>query len=175
LLLKIEIVNVVATAEIGDRVDLDKLSQRLEVIYNPSKYRCAYFKDNEMQGKVSIFPSGKMIAVGSKSEEDARRDLLHVTQSLGVNMDTMKVEIRNIVATVDLETVIDLEALQDMIPGIVYEPEQFAGAIFRPAHHQVTVLIFGSGKLVLAGLKTSESLFDMVQSIVQELNPKKFA
>ena len=169
MLLKIEIVNVVATAEIGESVDLDELSQRPEVIYNPSKYRCAYFKDDGMQAKVSIFPSGKMIAVGAKSEETARRDLLHVTQSLGVNIDTIKVKIRNIVATVDLETAIDLEALQDMVPGIIYEPEQFPGAIFRPARHHVTVLVFGSGKLVLAGLKSESEIENALREVLEPL------
>ncbi len=173
--MRIEIVNVVATSDIGESIDLDEISRMPQVIYNPSKYRCAYFKDDGMQAKVSIFPSGKMIAVGAKSEETARRDLLHVTQLLGVNIGTIKVEIRNVVATVDLETAINLEALQDVVPGIIYEPEQFPGAIFRPARHPVTVLIFGSGKLVLAGLKTSESLSDIVQNIVQELNLRDFA
>lgn len=173
--MRIEIVNVVATADISKSINLDEISRMPQVIYNSSKYRCAYFKDDGMQAKVSIFPSGKMIAVGAKSEETAGRDLLHVTQSLGVNINTMKVEIRNIIATGDLETAIDLESLQDMVPGIIYEPEQFPGAIFRPARHHVTVLVFGSGKLVLAGLKTSESLFDIVQSIAQELNLRNFA
>jgi transcription initiation factor TFIID TATA-box-binding protein len=167
--MRIEIVNVVATADIGKRIDLDEISRMPQVIYNPSKYRCVYFKDDGMQAKVSIFPSGKMIAVGAKSEDTARRDLLHVTQSLGVNVDTIKVEIRNIVATVDLETAIDLEALQDMVPGIIYEPEQFPGAIFRPARHHVTVLIFGSGKLVLAGLKSESEIKNAVAEVLEPL------
>ena len=169
MLLKIEIVNVVTTADIGENVDLDEISQMPEVVYNPEKYRCAYFKDSSMQAKVSIFFSGKMIAVGAKSAEAARRDLLHVAQSFGFNTGTMKIEVRNIVATVDLAKAIDLEALQDIVPGIVYEPEQFPGAIFKPAHHHVTVLIFGSGKLVLTGLKSESEVENVVGEVLEPL------
>ena len=175
MLLKIEIVNVVVTAETGESVDLDELSQRLEVIYNPSKYRCAYFKDDGMQAKVSIFPSGKMIAVGAKSEKTARRDLLHVAQSLGVlgiGKDAMKTVVQNIVVTADpgLEKPIDLEALLNMVPGIIYEPEQFPGAIFKPEGHHVTILIFGSGKMVLAGLRSESEIESAVAEVMRALD-----
>ena len=167
--MKIEIVNVVTTADMSENVDLDEISQMPEVVYNPEKYRCAYFKDRSMQAKVSIFSSGKMIAVGAKSAEAARRDLLHVAQSFGINTGMMKIEVRNIVATVDLAMAIDLEALQDIVPGIIYEPEQFPSAIFRSALHHVTVLIFGSGKLVLAGLKSESEIENVVREVLETL------
>ena len=122
-----------------------------------------------MQGKVSIFSTGKMVAIGSKSEEAARRDLLHVTQSMGISKGPMKIEVRNIVATVDLARAIDLEALLDVVPGIIYEPEQFPGAIFRPELHHVTVLIFGSGKMVMAGLKSESGIENVVKEVIDPL------
>ena len=47
-------------------MDLDDLSAHIEVEYNPSKYRCAYFRDDSIEGKVSIFPSDKLIVVGAR-------------------------------------------------------------------------------------------------------------
>ncbi len=88
-----------------------------------------------------------------------------MAQSFGINTGAMKIEDRNIVATVDLAKPIDLEALQDIVPGIIYEPEQFLGTIFKPAHHHVTALILGSGKLVLAGLKSESEIENAVEEV----------
>ncbi len=136
LQLKIEIVNFVTSPTIGESISLEDLADLPFITYNPSRYFCAYFKDESMEAKVSIFNSGKMIAVGVKSEEDARRNLLHVIQVLSklgiVKKNKPKVTVRNIVITLEMGTPVNLEEMQDLIPGLVYEPEQFPGAIFRP-------------------------------------------
>jgi len=63
------IVNVVATAALNQRLDLDELGKFREILHDPSIYggRAAYFKSPNMKGKVSIFASGKMISVGTKN------------------------------------------------------------------------------------------------------------
>jgi TATA-box binding protein (TBP) (component of TFIID and TFIIIB) len=68
--LKTEIVNLVATATLGERIDLEGIATLPFVSYDPARYFCAYFKDETMEAKVSIFTSGKMIAVGAKSNKD---------------------------------------------------------------------------------------------------------
>ncbi len=129
--MKIEIVNLVATAALGESISLEGLTDLPFVTYNPSRYFCAYFKDETMEAKVSIFTSGKMIAVGAKSEAAAKRDLKHVVQVLIkigiVKKSKSEVEVRNIVVTVELNSPINLEELQNLVLGIVYEPEQFPG------------------------------------------------
>ena len=84
---ELEIVNVVATADMHQQVDLIQISQLDYTIYGPEKYggRCAYLKTPEMHGKVSIFLSGKLISVGSKSPEQAQRDLKRTTEILVSN------------------------------------------------------------------------------------------
>ena len=57
--LKTEIVNLVATATLGERIDLEGLAKLPSVNYDPTRYFCAYFKDETMEAKVSIFNSGK--------------------------------------------------------------------------------------------------------------------
>ena len=65
---------------------------------------------------------------------------------------------------------INLEEMQTVAPGIVYEPEQFPGAIFRPIDSVVTVLVFASGKMVVAGLRSVSSTSENVQIVLRELN-----
>jgi len=65
------IVNVVATATLDRSVDLASLPQLFPrlISYDSERYFAAYFKSKDMQGKVSIFSSGKMISVGTRSEK----------------------------------------------------------------------------------------------------------
>ena len=75
----IRIVNVVATCRLPFKVDLESLAAILpgQIKLNPRypKYRCAYVKVEGMKGVVTVFGSGAMISVGSRSVEDAERDL----------------------------------------------------------------------------------------------------
>jgi len=152
------------------------LAELPRVTYNPSRYFCAYFKDENMESKVSIFASGKMIAVGAKSEKTATRDLVHVVQTLSksgfVRNSRLIVTVQNIVVTVELDRTINLDELQELIPGLIYEPEQFPGATFRPLSLDVTVLVFASGEMVVAGLKSVSSIEETVQSVINELGLK---
>jgi TATA-box binding protein (TBP) (component of TFIID and TFIIIB) len=62
---------VVATAELKQFVDLSRLVYVKGFLYDTAIYRCAYLKDNRTKAKVSIFSTGRMISVGTKSYEDA--------------------------------------------------------------------------------------------------------
>jgi TATA-box binding protein (TBP) (component of TFIID and TFIIIB) len=77
--LHVKIVNVVATCKLPFKVDLESLAAMLpeQVRLNPRypRYRCAYVKVEGMKGVVTVFGSGVMIGVGSRSVEDAERDL----------------------------------------------------------------------------------------------------
>jgi TATA-box binding protein (TBP) (component of TFIID and TFIIIB) len=75
----VEMVNVVATCKLPFKVDLESLAAILpeQVKLNPKypRYRCAYVKVEGMKGVVTVFGSGAMISVGSRSVEEAERDL----------------------------------------------------------------------------------------------------
>src|SRR3990170_2847547 len=72
-----KIVNVVATASVNQELDLHELRQHKEIFHDSKVYggRVAYFKTPKMKGKVSIFPSGKMISVGTRTGKNALREL----------------------------------------------------------------------------------------------------
>lgn len=67
-ILKIKVVNVVAAANTGHAIDHPRLARQPQITYNPSRYFRTYFMDHTMEAKVSVFESGKLIAVGAKSE-----------------------------------------------------------------------------------------------------------
>lgn len=166
------IVNVVATAALGQRIDLEEIRKFKEIFHDSDVYggRVAYFKTENMQGKVSIFPSGKMISVGTKSEEDAFRELERAKKFLIkkglIQKVVLKPVTRNMVVSVNFGEPVNLEDLT-FKEHIIYEPEQFPAGIlkiFKP--YKASVLIFGSGKVVVTGL-TSTSQID---SVIERLN-----
>ena len=89
-----------------------------------------------MLGKVIVFSTGKMISVGTKTVEAAVHDLEHAAERLvclGLAARSLaKFSTQNIVATADLEQDINLEKIAIAVPGAVYEPEVFPGAIWHP-------------------------------------------
>jgi transcription initiation factor TFIID TATA-box-binding protein len=162
---KLSIVNLIATADLKQSVDLERLNDSQGFLHDASTYhgRCAYLKDEKTNGKVTIFATGKMISVGARSYAAAKHDLNHATRRLArlglIRKTPIQARLRNIVATADLGRQIDLGKLSLQFPHMIYEPQQFPAAIYLPPELEgASVLIFSNGKLVLAGLKTREHL-----------------
>ena len=157
-LLQLRIVNVVATADLKQLVDQDRTGKLPYCKYDPGVYRCVYVSSPKMYSKVSVFRTGKMISVGTKSERQARHDLRFVADYL-TEADLIKnrrihPRLQNIVASVDLEHRIELAQLASKTPHLIYEPEQFPGAMYHPRDPiGVSILFFASGKAVIAGAK----------------------
>lgn len=173
---------MVATAALNQPVDLERLPTLFPriVFYDPTAYQPpapAYFKSKDMEGKVSIFPSGKMISVGTRSKEKAGQELILVANRLKkARVAELKTEpkIENIVFTADLGFKPDLEKISN-VKGrkVVYEPEQFPGAIIRLSFPQdndnirATILLFASGKIVCVGLKKSEFIYAVIEQLLR--------
>jgi transcription initiation factor TFIID TATA-box-binding protein len=115
-------------------VNLEKLVYAEGFLYDTAIYKCADLKDNKTRAKVSIFSTGKMICVGAKSFHDAKHDLVHATKRLTelrlINPTKIIVKLQNIVATEDISHNIDIERLSVKLPNIIYEAEQFPGAMY---------------------------------------------
>ena len=66
---KYRIRNVIATADLKQNVDAQKFINYPWGTYDLQYYggRCGYVKDETIQGRVTVFLSGKMISIGAKS------------------------------------------------------------------------------------------------------------
>lgn len=170
-MIKTKIVNVVATAALNQKIDLVELRQFREIFHDSNVYggRVAYFKTLTMQGKVSIFASGKLISVGTKSEDAAFHELETAKNFLVkkgvITPPVLQPKICNIVISVDFGKAVDLEDLS-FKERIIYEPDQFPGAILRIVEpHKTTVLIFASGKAVFTGLTSANQIKTTVKRV----------
>jgi transcription initiation factor TFIID TATA-box-binding protein len=174
LLPRLAIVNVVATAELNQLVNLEELVHVPGFFYDTAVYSCAYLKDSKTRGKVSIFSTGKMISIGARSFEAAKHDLSYAARRLArlglISPTDVNPRLQNIVATGDIGHMVDIERFSLKLPDIIYEPEQFPGAIYHARELEgASILIFASGKVVFAGLKSLE-LLQTARQVLAELD-----
>src|SRR5439155_753950 len=155
---KITIENVVASASLGEELDLQAIARVLGgAEYEPEQFPGLIYRLKEPKTAILLFRSGKVVCTGAKSLEHVKTAIDLVTKQIAaagvpVNKDP-EIVVQNIVATSDLGAPIDLNAIAISLGGgkVEYEPEQFPGLVYRIDEPKVVVLLFGSGKLVCTG------------------------
>ena len=160
----IDIVNVVASTKLAEAFDLPKIELDLEgAEYNKMKFPGLVYRVKTPKAAFLIFTSGKIVCTGSKNIEDVRAvitTLAKTLKSIGCKKINLvpEIHIQNIVASADLKTRLNLNAVALGLgfENIEYEPEQFPGLVYRIKQPKVVVLIFSSGKLVITGGKSPE-------------------
>ena len=172
----IEIVNVVASTGIGQEINLNQATLALEgADYDPKRFPGLVYRTKDPKTAALLFRSGKIVCTGAKSIDDVYRGLEKVFQSLrniGIDVKgTPEIKVQNIVASADLHSVLNLNAIAIGLglENIEYEPEQFPGLVYRLSEPKVVVLLFGSGKLVVTGGRVPEDAANAVDRIVKEL------
>lgn len=165
-----QIRNVITTADLKQSVEITRLNDydwgRYDV-FNNYNGRVGYVKDVDMDGRTTVFFSGKLISTGGKSLDNSIEQLYRTKQLLLNNGFIKDVvihpEIRNIVATFDFKKHIDFKKMVGR-KGVIYEPEQFPGLIYKSPCNP-TCLIFSIGKVVIAGSKSEEQIRETIQDL----------
>ena len=173
----INIVNVVASATIDQKLDLDEITRTFpDVEYHPDQFPGLVFRLKSPKTATLLFRTGKMVCTGSKSEEFARKAVKTVVQKLRKGGIKVKkdatVTIQNIVASINLGGKISLEQAARTLPRSMYEPEQFPGLIHRMLEPKTVILLFASGKLVCTGGKTEKDVYRAVNNLHNMLEEK---
>ena len=163
--------NVVASAAFNQPVDLDAVVKAFpHAEYRPQVFPGLAFRLKKPKTCTLIFKTGSMVCTGAKSEVEARRAILKVARELIVTgiitPAKPEIKIQNIVASGSLGGPVDLEALCQRPPvsgSLMYEPEQFPGAMYRMESPRVVFLIFSAGKIVCVGAKKEEEIYKAVE------------
>ena len=168
--LDINIVNVVASASLDQKIDLLAILKVFRnVEYRPKQFPGLVFRLKRPKTATLIFGSGKMVCTGAKSEKMARRAVNKVVRELKNNgiiiLGKPSITIQNMVASANLHGSIDLETAADILDNVMYEPEQFPGLIYRMKDPKTVLLLFASGKLVCTGAKSEEMVYESIVKI----------
>ncbi|PGF14527.1 TATA-box-binding protein [Natrinema sp. CBA1119] len=172
----IEIQNVVASTGIEQELNLEQLGLDLgEADYDPENFPGLVYRTQDPKAAALIFRSGKIVCTGANSEETARGSLSIVfdeLRDLGIDVaESPPIEVQNIVASVDFGHRLNLTAIAIGLglENIEYEPEQFPGLVYRLDEPSVVVLLFGSGKAVVTGAKTTDDVTEATKAVETRL------
>ena len=174
----IEVVNVVASATINQKLDLVEITEKFpDIEYNPDQFPGAVFRLRNPTTATLLFSSGKMVCTGAKSEEMAIKAVNTVVQKLRKGKIKIKnkasVVVQNIVSSINLGGRVHLEQAARTLPRSMYEPEQFPGMIHRMLDPKTVLLIFASGKLVCVGARQEDEIHrsvNQIHSLLEEKN-----
>jgi transcription initiation factor TFIID TATA-box-binding protein len=174
----VSIENVVASASINQRVDLNQITKKfVDTEYHPDQFPGLVFRLKIPKTATLIFSSGKMVCTGAKSEELAKKAVNEVVRRLkegGIPIEhKAEIVIQNIVASANLGGKVHLEEAARTLPKSMYEPEQFPGLIHRMPDPKTVILLFASGKLVCTGAKRESDVYRAVDNLHVMLEEKK--
>ena len=176
--LDVTVQNIVASATLDHKVDLVSILKSFKnVEYQPKRFPGLVFRLKSPKTATLIFSSGKMVCTGAKSEKQARKAIEMIAVLLKergiILLSKPKIEIVNVVATIDLGGRIDLEIADNILENVMYEPEQFPGLIYRMQDPKAVFLIFNSGKVVCVGAKHERQAHEAVEKLYNMLKEKK--
>jgi transcription initiation factor TFIID TATA-box-binding protein len=174
----ISIQNIVASAALNQKINLKLIVEKFpNAEYSPRVFPGLVFRLKKPKTATLIFETGKMVCTGAKSEKEAIHAVNKVTRELknhGIPIvNKPAISIQNIVASAALGGEIDLESVVYKLTRVMYEPEQFPGAVYRMDEPKVVFLIFSAGKLVCVGAKREQDVYIAVDNIQKLLEEKE--
>jgi transcription initiation factor TFIID TATA-box-binding protein len=175
--------NVVVSANIFAKLPLEKLAVILENSdYTPETFPGLIYKvkDDELSFKKAsflLFSSGRIICAGTKSVKAAKDAVKHVVEDLknvGIKITKKpKIVVQNMVASGSVGGRLNLNEIVFLFDNTEYEPEQFPGLVYKlkgeDVLQNITFLLFGTGKIVIAGAKTHKQIKDSVKFLRAQL------
>ena len=160
-----QIQNVVATVNLGCRLDLKTIAQHARnVEFNRNKFHALVMRIREPRTTTLVFASGKVVITGAKSAALAHlagRRHARAIQKCGYQTRFGDFKVQNFVGSAGCGFGIRLEGLaHQYYPSASYEPEIFPGLVFRMVKPRVVCLVFANGKVVLTGAKSQDMVFE---------------
>ncbi|KAL2480423.1 TATA-box-binding protein 2 [Abeliophyllum distichum] len=157
--------NIVSTVNLYCKLDLQTIAQKARNSeYNPNRFAAVMMRIKEPKTTALIFASGKMVCTGAKTMQQSKlaaRKYARIIQKLGFPAKFKNFKIQNIMGSCDVNFSIRLESFQISSHGIfsTYEPELFPGLIYRMKKAKIVILVFSSGKIVIAGAKVEDEIY----------------
>ncbi|OMO59597.1 TATA-box binding protein [Corchorus olitorius] len=168
--------NVVSSVDLGCALDLKAIALRARNIeYDPQRFAALMMRVKEPKTTALIFATGKLVCTGAKTEQlslTAARKYARIIQKLGYDVKFKGFKIQNMVASCDFTLPTSLFCLANSLGKFsIYEPELFPGLVYKMKQPKVTVQIFPSGKVVIAGAQNREEISKAFEKMCPALLP----
>jgi transcription initiation factor TFIID TATA-box-binding protein len=170
----VKIQNMVAYTELNAKISLEEMLRKLpDTEWQPEQFPGLIYKIKDPRASALIFSQGKVVCTGTKNTEDLKLAMKKIVEKLrgaGVKVPgNYETRVQNIVASTKITGDIELEELAAALENAEYEPEQFPGLVYRISEPRVAFLIFGSGRVIVAGAQNEESIQKALGKLVENL------
>jgi transcription initiation factor TFIID TATA-box-binding protein len=175
--------NITSSVNFGYNLNIKNLALKTKnAEYNSNKSSTLILKSKNTNVTATIFPSGKMICTGAKSEKESKSACIKfskIVKKAGFNAELKDFKIQNITASFDVKFKISLPTLYNKINSLIndnskkiglgsyckYNKNEFPGIIFYIDESKINLLIFESGKIVISGAKKRKEINDAFKII----------
>lgn len=168
--------NVVATANFDistNKLDLMHIARSdPEVEFNPERFPGLIMRLEKPKATYLIFSTGKMVITGLRSSElvdEAVENAMKRIRKTRIKVSNPRAEVRNVVASGNLHTHIDLNMAALLLEYSMYEPEVFPGLIYRLQEPKCCFLIFSTGSCVCTGAKCASDVKEAYIKLRKEI------
>jgi transcription initiation factor TFIID TATA-box-binding protein len=167
--------NIIATANLHQEIDLEKIAQQLpKISFDPGENPAVVFHFDQEKSAVLLSEHGKIVCTGTTSMIDAERFIEKVVEQLQEFDQTIEhpeVSLHQIVATADLLQSISLDLLIDHFPKekITYNPQINPWLQYEYDNH-LSILFLATGKMVFTGKKDKSQLSTIYETVKDTLS-----
>jgi len=161
----------VVTARLASSLNLPALKKKLDgAVYEPETFPALRFKREKIC--FLLYSSGKIVCTGSKSPDDARKNMDGLKATLEKNKVKcdMKCDVivQNIVASANLNRSLRLHDISFHLDNCEYNPEYFPG--MKIQKNNTRILVFRTGKAIIPGLRNVSEVSETVYWLDRTLN-----
>ena len=172
--IEITVENIVASINLHCRIPLERVAALADnAEFNPEQFPGLVLRLKNPKTANLLFGTGKMVCTGGRSRDDVQAAVRGVKETLaGFNVEFKgepDVEIVNMVSSVKTDLELNLDRLAYKLEGAEYEPEQFPGMVFRTIKPKAAILIFSTGRFVVAGAKSLEEAREAFNILLERL------
>lgn len=152
--------NVVATANFGCNLDLQRIAWAYYGEYNPSAFAAVQLRLQRPRTTALVFGSGKVVCTGARNEHAALLALhtyFFMVWRLHREARLVSQCVQNIVSSANLHSGVRIDEMSREVALSLqghYEPDIFPGFRLGIKNPDLKALVFTGGKVVLTGGKT---------------------
>lgn len=172
----VQIINIVASGDLGREFDLASLSEDLDlphIQYDPETFPGAQLRLSPEGAVMTVFSTGSYTITGVQTDAELRSVFTEIVSSindiLSKSVSPEYPVVGNLACKAALEKELDLAAVSIGlgIEHTEYEPEQSPFVYYRPNDTNCVITIASNGQVVITGIKEkreAEQAFSHLQA-----------
>jgi len=172
----INIENIVASAMISHRLDLDNIHMGIEETrYDENCFPALVYNRTYPRCLILIFNNGKLLCTGLNNRADVEnvvQDLMEKLRECGeMLLDGVNIEVRSIIASAELNRKLDINDIyhRRLLENTEISNYEIRALVYRPAEEGMTCVIFPSGKIAFSGAKDLGQVEKVLKIIKEKL------